>query len=43
MEYSMALASEYIASAKSQLEIFEPSPALEMLYDIADYVLSREK
>lgn len=43
MEYSMNMAGEYIASAKSQLEIFEPSPARDMLYDIADYVLSREK
>jgi geranylgeranyl pyrophosphate synthase len=43
MEYSMALAAEFIASAKAQLDIFEPSEALNMMYDIADYVLTREK
>jgi len=43
VEYSMTLAASYIASAKAQLDIFEAGPALDMLFDIADYVLSREK
>jgi geranylgeranyl pyrophosphate synthase len=41
--YSLRIATDYIASAKAQLEAFPPSPARAMLYDIADYVVSREK
>lgn len=41
--YSLEVARRFVASAKAQLEDFEPSPARTMLYDIADYVLSRDK
>ena len=43
VEYSLDLASQYIASAKAQLESFPDVPARGMLLDIADYVTSREK
>jgi geranylgeranyl pyrophosphate synthase len=43
VEYSLALAREYIASAKAQLEAFPKTRARAMLSDIADYVASREK
>ena len=41
--YAMQLAKDYAEAAKQQLEIFPDVPAREMLCDIADYVLSREK
>lgn len=41
--YSMNLAKEYASAAKAQLERFPNIPARDMLFDIADYVLSREK
>jgi geranylgeranyl pyrophosphate synthase len=41
--YAMNLAKEYAAAAKAQLERFADLPARDMLCDIADYVLSREK
>ena len=40
---SMRLARDYADVAKKQLEIFPEGPARNMLSDIADYVLSREK
>lgn len=43
VEYSLELARRYIASAKTQLEIFPDNEARRMLIDIADYVMSREK
>lgn len=43
VEYSLGLAREYVASAKTQLEAFPDSPARAMLGEIADYVTSREK
>lgn len=43
IEYSLKIAEQFIASAKTQLEIFADSPAKIMLLDIADYVMSREK
>ena len=36
-------ALEYAARAKAELDIFENCPARQMLCDIADYVVSREK
>jgi geranylgeranyl pyrophosphate synthase len=41
--YAMQLAKDYAEAAKQQLEIFPDVPARDMLCDIADYVLSREK
>ena len=41
--YALGVAAQFIASAKEQLDIFEPIPARDKLYDIADYVLSRDK
>ena len=41
--YSMNLAKDYAQAAKTQLERFPEVAAREMLCDIADYVLSREK
>ena len=41
--YAMAQAKEHADRAKAQLETFPPSAAREMLADIADYVISREK
>lgn len=43
IEYSFKIAEQFIASAKTQLEIFPDAPAKTMLLDIADYVMSREK
>ncbi len=43
IEYSLKIAQQFIASAKTQLEIFPDAPAKTMLLDIADYVMSREK
>ena len=40
---SMQLARDYASRAKTELDIFPASAAKEMLCDIADYVLSREK
>ncbi len=41
--YSMQLAKDYARAAKEQLKRFPDVAACEMLCDIADYVLSREK
>lgn len=41
--YAMQLAKDYAEAAKKQLEIFPDVAARDMLCDIADYVLSREK
>ncbi|HEX9997036.1 MAG TPA: polyprenyl synthetase family protein [Abditibacterium sp.] len=41
--YAMNLAQSYAKVAKAQLERFPDVPARDMLCDIADYVLSREK
>jgi len=41
--YSLGVAAEFVASAKAQLDIFPDGAALDMLHDIADYVLSRDK
>jgi geranylgeranyl pyrophosphate synthase len=43
VESSMQTALAYIAQAKAQLDAFAPCPAREMLCDIADYVISRDK
>jgi geranylgeranyl pyrophosphate synthase len=43
VEYSLKAARDFVASAKTQLEAFEPGGARAMLQDIADYVLSRDK
>jgi geranylgeranyl pyrophosphate synthase len=40
---AMQTALDHVAQAKAQLEHFAPSPARDMLCDIADYVVSREK
>ena len=41
--YSIGVAREFIASAKAQLQNFEAGPAITMLNDIADYVVSRDR
>lgn len=41
--YAMRMAKEHEEHAKAQLERFAPGAARDMLGDIADYVLSREK
>lgn len=43
IESSLQTALAYVAEAKAQLEAFAPCPAREMLCDIADYVVSRDK
>jgi geranylgeranyl pyrophosphate synthase len=43
VSYAMQLAQDYAEAAKDQLKRFPNAPACEMLCDIADYVLSREK
>ena len=40
---ALSLARDYAEAGKAQLEIFPEGPARNMLCDIADYVLSREK
>ncbi len=43
VDYSLRVAADFIVSAKAQLDVFEASPARVLLFDIADYVLSRDK
>jgi geranylgeranyl pyrophosphate synthase len=43
VEHCYKVAADYVASARSQLEIFEDTPARAMLFDIADYVVSRDR
>ncbi len=43
IESSRRTALDYVALAKSQLRFFDDCPARQMLCDIADYVVSREK
>ena len=43
VEHCAHIAANYVASAKAQLEIFPDGDAKQMLIDIADYVLTREK
>ena len=43
IEYSIGLATRFVASAKAQLDEFPEGRAKIALCDIADYVLSREK
>ncbi|MCL2761109.1 MAG: polyprenyl synthetase family protein [Desulfuromonadales bacterium] len=43
LDYTKKKAKEYIQSAKVHLEIFKESPALDSLYGIADYVVTRGK
>lgn len=42
LDYTRAKAADHIRQAKRALEIFEPSPARELLLDIADYALARK-
>ncbi len=42
LDYTRAKAADHIRQAKQALEIFEPSPARELLLDIADYALARK-
>jgi len=41
LEYAKKTASEYIEKSKQALYVFEPSHTREILFDIADYTLSR--
>jgi geranylgeranyl pyrophosphate synthase len=43
VEYSMHKATEFIRSARAQLDEFEDGAARTMLCDIADYTVSRDK
>ncbi|HEX8236722.1 MAG TPA: polyprenyl synthetase family protein [Abditibacteriaceae bacterium] len=43
VEYSMSVAAGFVQSAKAQLDDFGNSAARAMMYDIADYTLSRDK
>jgi geranylgeranyl pyrophosphate synthase len=43
VSHSLAMAANYVASAKAQLADFAPSAARDMLCDVADYVLSRDR
>ncbi len=43
IEYTVNRAKEYIAAAKSHLEIFEDSPVRKSLFSLADYVVTRGK
>ncbi|HEX8552670.1 MAG TPA: polyprenyl synthetase family protein [Abditibacteriaceae bacterium] len=43
VQHCAEVAAKYIASAKAQLEIFPEGEAKQMLLDIADYVVTREK
>jgi geranylgeranyl pyrophosphate synthase len=43
VEYSMGVAAGFVQSAKAQLNDFGDSAARGMMYDIADYTLSRDK
>lgn len=43
ISYALQLAKDYSQAAKQQLQLFPEIAACEMLCDIADYVLSREK
>lgn len=43
IEYTISKAQQYIASAKSHLEIFNDSPVRAALFSLADYVVTRER
>ncbi len=43
IDYSVDRAKEYVASAKRYLEVFEDSPVRQALFNLADYVVTREK
>lgn len=43
VSHSLAAAARYIASAKAQIADFPASTARDMLNDVADYVLSRDR
>ncbi|HEX8834894.1 MAG TPA: polyprenyl synthetase family protein [Abditibacteriaceae bacterium] len=43
VSHCYSVAADYIASAKAQLDVFPDSEARSMLYDIADYVGTRDK
>jgi octaprenyl-diphosphate synthase len=42
LAYTRQCAEQHVATAKSALEAFAPSPAVDILRDIADYALSRK-
>ncbi|MGB8425067.1 MAG: polyprenyl synthetase family protein, partial [Desulfobacterales bacterium] len=42
LDYTRAKAADHIRQAKQALRVFEPSPARELLLDIADYALARK-
>jgi len=43
LDYTVNRAKEYIASAKSRMEIFADSPVRSALFRLADYVATRGK
>ena len=43
IEYTISKARQYIAAAKSHLEIFDESPVRAALFSLADYVVTRER
>jgi octaprenyl-diphosphate synthase len=43
IDYTINKARQYIASAKSHLEIFDDSPLRSALFKLADYVVTRER
>lgn len=43
IDYTVARAREYVLSAKAQLDIFDDSPVRSALFELADYVVAREK
>jgi octaprenyl-diphosphate synthase len=43
LDYTMHRAEEYVAAAKSRLEIFADSPVRSALFNLADYVVTRGK
>ena len=43
IDYTVARATDYIARAKSRLDIFADSPARQALFRLADYVVVRER
>jgi geranylgeranyl pyrophosphate synthase len=43
VEYSMSVAAGFVQSAKAQLDDFGDCAARAMMFDIADYTLSRDK
>ncbi|MBP1727867.1 MAG: hypothetical protein H6Q56_240, partial [Deltaproteobacteria bacterium] len=43
LDYTIHRAEEYVAAAKSHLEIFADSPVRRALFSLADYVVTRGK